>query len=54
MRAVGYATTGDTEVLESINVEPADPGPGEVRIAIFVSGVNPTDWKAAGAARPPR
>ena len=35
----------------------AEPGPGEVRVRILVSGVNPTDWKSRrgsgdGAAPP--
>jgi NADPH:quinone reductase len=50
MRAVGYAVTGDTRVLETIELAPVDPGPGEVRIAMVVSGVNPTDWKSRNGA----
>jgi NADPH2:quinone reductase len=50
MRAVGYATTGDIGVLESVEVDPVAPGPGEVRVAMVVSGVNPTDWKSRNGA----
>jgi NADPH:quinone reductase len=50
MRGVGYRTTGDIAVLESIDLEAVDPGPGEVRVAIVASGVNPTDWKSRNGA----
>jgi NADPH2:quinone reductase len=51
MRAVGYATTGNLGVLEQIDVpDPGDPGPGEVRVRMVMSGVNPTDWKSRNGA----
>lgn len=50
MRAVGYRATGDVAVLESIELEPTAPGPGEVRVAMVASGVNPTDWKSRNGA----
>jgi NADPH2:quinone reductase len=46
MKAIVYAHTGDSSVLSLADREPADPGPGEVRVRVIVSGVNPTDWKA--------
>ena len=46
MRAVVYTRTGDSSVLELQEREPGTPGPGEVRVRVTVSGVNPTDWKA--------
>ncbi|HEX3779829.1 MAG TPA: NADPH:quinone reductase [Pseudonocardiaceae bacterium] len=54
MRAVGYATTGEVDVLEELDLPIREPGAGEVRVLIMVSGVNPTDWKSrAGAVRTP-
>jgi NADPH2:quinone reductase len=52
MRAVAYAETGDPDVLREIERPVPDPGPGEVRVRIHVSGVNPTDWKSRRAPGP--
>ena len=46
MRAVVYSETGGPEVLRVVERPVPEPGPGEVRVAVRVSGVNPTDWKA--------
>jgi NADPH:quinone reductase len=46
MRAVVYSESGGPGVLRMVERPVPEPGPGEVRIAIRVSGVNPTDWKA--------
>ncbi|MGI8578492.1 MAG: alcohol dehydrogenase catalytic domain-containing protein [Nocardioidaceae bacterium] len=58
MRAVEYTATGDPDVLTLVNRPMSDPGPGEVRVRVQRSGVNPTDWKsrrgsAAGAVVDP-
>jgi NADPH2:quinone reductase len=45
MRAVVYTESGDASVLELVERDPAEPGPGEVRVRIVRAGVNPTDWK---------
>ena len=45
MRAVVYARSGDSSVLELVEREVAEPGPGEARVRIVRAGVNPTDWK---------
>ncbi|TFV96808.1 NADPH:quinone reductase [Leifsonia flava] len=45
MRAIVYTQTGDSSVLESSEREIAEPGSGEIRVRVIVSGVNPTDWK---------
>jgi NADPH2:quinone reductase len=45
MRAVVYSESGDSSVLQLVEREPAEPGPGEVRVRIVRAGVNPTDWK---------
>ena len=47
MRAVRYERPGPaTEVLDVVDVSTPDPGPGEVRVKVAYSGVNPTDWKS--------
>jgi NADPH2:quinone reductase len=58
VRAIEYSVTGDPEVLTLVDRPVPDPGPGEVRVRIHRSGVNPTDWKSrrgseAGAAVDP-
>ena len=52
MRAVTYTQTGDPGVLSVVDRPLAEPGPGEVRVRIHRSGVNPTDWKARTGAGP--
>lgn len=57
MKSVVYSRTGDPSVLQLVDRQVTEPGPGEVRVRIVVSGVNPTDWKfrlgsGAGAAPP--
>ena len=47
MRAASYDAGGVIGVGE---VETPEPGRGQVRVRIAVSGVNPTDWKARAAA----
>lgn len=57
MKAVSYSRTGDSDVLHLIEREEPHPGPGEVRVRIHVSAVNPTDWKSrrgSGAADLPQ
>jgi NADPH2:quinone reductase len=46
MRAVVYSEHGDPSVLRLVDRPARVPGPGEVRVAVHVSGVNPTDWKS--------
>ena len=46
MRAIVYSRTGDSSVLELSERDIAEPGPGELRVRVVVSGVNPTDWKS--------
>jgi NADPH2:quinone reductase len=50
VKAITYAQTGDSSVLERHDRELPEPGPGEVRVRIVTSGVNPTDWKARSGA----
>lgn len=46
MRAIVYSEPGGPDVLRMVERPVPEPGPGEVRVAVRVSGVNPTDWKA--------
>ena len=46
MRSVVYTKPGDSSVLDLVERDVPTPGPGEVRVRVVVSGVNPTDWKA--------
>ncbi|MGN6743735.1 MAG: NADPH:quinone reductase [Amnibacterium sp.] len=53
MRAIVYDRAGGPEVLRLVEDRPVpEPGPGEVRVRIVVSGVNPTDWKSRSATEP--
>ena len=45
-RAVVYTQTGGPEVLRVVHRAVREPGPGEVRVRMHRSGVNPTDWKS--------
>jgi NADPH:quinone reductase len=51
MRAVVYSNTGGREVLRLVERPVREPGSGEVRVKMEVSGVNPTDWKARRGSR---
>jgi NADPH2:quinone reductase len=46
MRSIEYSVTGGPQVLTLVERPVPDPGPGEVRVRIHRSGVNPTDWKS--------
>lgn len=46
MKAVSYSSTGPSDVLVLGERDEPHAGAGEVRVRIYVSGVNPTDWKA--------
>jgi NADPH:quinone reductase len=53
MRAALYDTYGPAhEVLRVQDVVRPEPGPGEVRVKVEVSGVNPTDWKSRSGGTP--
>jgi NADPH:quinone reductase len=52
MRAAYYEKNGPTDVLHVGEVDTPQPGPGEVRVKLKTSGVNPSDVKTrAGTAR---
>jgi NADPH2:quinone reductase len=46
VRAIVYSETGGPDVLRLVERDVPEPGPGEVRVRVAVSGVNPTDWKS--------
>ncbi|MFI0722831.1 NADPH:quinone reductase [Streptomyces sp. NPDC021224] len=46
MKAITYHRSGPAAVLALTERARPLPGKGEVRVAVKVSGVNPTDWKA--------
>jgi NADPH2:quinone reductase len=50
MRAITYTRLGDASVLELVERPIPEPGEGEVRVRVLVSGVNPTDWKSRRGA----
>src|SRR6059036_31202 len=45
MRAIVYSQSGGSEVLRPVERPIPEPGLGELRVEVRVSGVNPTDWK---------
>lgn len=46
MRAMVYRESGSSDVIRAEDRPLTEPGSGEVRVRVHVSGVNPTDWKA--------
>jgi len=53
MKAALYEATGPArDVLKVTEIERPEPGPGEVRARVVVSGINPTDVKARSGAVP--
>ena len=53
MRAVAYTEPGSADVLELVELPEPDPAPGDVRVAVSYSAVNPTDVKRR-QVEPPR
>jgi NADPH:quinone reductase len=56
MLAAVYGNAEGAADLRVQEVETPEPGPGEVRVKVAISGVNPTDWKARkrSSAQPDR
>ncbi|HEV3288817.1 MAG TPA: NADPH:quinone reductase [Streptosporangiaceae bacterium] len=53
MKAALYDRYGPAaEVLRVAEVDRPDPGPGEVRVKVTMSGLNPTDYKSRSGATP--
>lgn len=52
MRAALFERTGPAaEVLQMVDIATPEPGPGDVRVRVHASGVNPVDVKTRGGAR---
>ena len=49
MRAATFSQTGPASILKIVEMPTPEPGPGEVRVKIATSGVNPSDVKRRGA-----
>ena len=45
MKAVWYEGNGGADILEYGEMPDPQPEPGEVRVRVVTSGVNPSDWK---------
>ncbi len=52
MKSVIRTTAGGPEVLQLVERPVPEPGPGEVRVRMHASGVNPTDWRSRRRALP--
>jgi NADPH:quinone reductase len=52
VRAISYSQPGGPDVLQLGDRPTPEPGPGEVRVRLAFSGVNPTDWKSRTNADP--
>jgi NADPH2:quinone reductase len=53
MKAALYRAYGTAaETLRVEEVDRPEPGPGQVRVRMQLSGVNPTDWKSRSGATP--
>jgi len=52
VRAISYSRPGGPDVLQLGDRPTPDPAPGEVRVRLAFSGVNPTDWKRRSTAEP--
>jgi NADPH2:quinone reductase len=52
VRAISYSQPGGPDVLQLGDRPTPEPGPGEVRVRLAFSGVNPTDWKSRSTADP--
>ncbi|MFG1932474.1 NADPH:quinone reductase [Mycobacterium sp. NPDC048908] len=52
MKSIVYTHNGDPSVLTLVERPLPAVGPGEARVKVVVSGVNPTDWKARQANAP--
>ena len=44
-RAVVACAYGGPDVLRLVDIDPGEPGPGNVLVEVRAAGVNPTDWK---------
>ncbi|MFB8182535.1 NADPH:quinone reductase [Streptomyces sp. NPDC055966] len=54
MKAIVYRDNGGPDVLRLVDRDLPVPGPGEVRVRVAVSGINPTDLQARSGAGHPK
>lgn len=52
MKSIVHTETGPSSVLHLVDRDLPEPGPGEVRVRVVLSGVNPTDWKSRAGQGP--
>jgi NADPH:quinone reductase len=52
VRAISYSKPGGPDVLQLSDRPVPEPGPGEVRVRVAFSGVNPTDVKSRASTPP--
>ncbi|MFI8266636.1 NADP-dependent oxidoreductase [Streptomyces sp. NPDC085665] len=45
MKKISFAEFGGPEVLQLVEAEEPQAGPGRIRIAVRAAGVNPVDWR---------
>ncbi|MFD9424232.1 MULTISPECIES: NADP-dependent oxidoreductase [unclassified Streptomyces] len=45
MKKVSFADFGGPDVLQLVDAEEPQAGPGQIRIAVRAAGVNPVDWR---------
>lgn len=50
MQRIQYLRYGGPEELRVDDVEPANPGPGEIRVVVRAAAANPMDWKIRSGA----
>ena len=50
MKAVVIQEYGNNDVIQHIDIERPEPGPGEVLVKVHAAGVNPIDWKIRDGA----
>lgn len=49
MKALVFTANGGPEAEKLADLPRPVPGPGQLLVAVRAAGVNPTDWKRAGA-----
>jgi NADPH:quinone reductase-like Zn-dependent oxidoreductase len=50
MQGIQFTQFGGPEVLELVELPDPEPGPGQVRVAVRATGINPIDWKVRSGA----
>jgi NADPH:quinone reductase-like Zn-dependent oxidoreductase len=50
MQGIQFTQFGGPEVLELVELPDPEPGPGQIRVAVRATGINPIDWKVRSGA----